>query len=284
MKHPIYKDVAISTLLSMSSSERKKKFKEISMMPDLDKDEVSLLIREYMIAKGIVADGHVLINVIGDDWYNDISEKTFMSMRLQDIMLPYKSAWINLGDEFISYSIMSKEKFIKELDAISTNTNRSSISPNLITINLNDYLLNINTDSTIDEFINTNLIYSNDKEDLEAVKKIKKYLTKFLSIMLYISAFKADKKRVSEKLIKSGKSKKGKVKKHTINTIKLYQIETNTKSKDGSNGWTSNKKWLVRGHWRRQYYRATGEHKPKWIDPFWKGSGSEEVKKIYEVK
>jgi len=284
MRHPIYKDVSIATLLSMSAGERKKKFEEISMMPDLDMNEVSILIREYMVAKGIVADGHVLINVIGDDWYNDISEKTFMSMRLQDIMLPYKSAWINLGNEFISYSIMSKEKFIEGLNAISANTDHESISSNLITINLNGTLLNINTDSTIDEFVSTRLTYDNDEDSLKSIKKIKEYFTKFLSIMLYISAFKNDKKRVNEKLIKGDKNKKGKVKKHIINTIKLYQIETNGGGKDGGNGWTSNKKWLVRGHWRRQYYRTTGEHKPKWIDPFWKGSGSEEVKKIYEVK
>lgn len=29
--------------------------------------------------------------------------------------------------------------------------------------------------------------------------------------------------------------------------------------------------WLVRGHWRNQFYPSTGDHKPIWIDPFVKG-------------
>jgi hypothetical protein len=29
--------------------------------------------------------------------------------------------------------------------------------------------------------------------------------------------------------------------------------------------------WLVRGHWRQQFYPSTGEHRPLWIEPYVKG-------------
>ena len=29
--------------------------------------------------------------------------------------------------------------------------------------------------------------------------------------------------------------------------------------------------WVVRGHWRQQFYRRTGDHRPIWIMPFVKG-------------
>ncbi len=33
--------------------------------------------------------------------------------------------------------------------------------------------------------------------------------------------------------------------------------------------WTC--QWLVKGHWRQQFYAATGEHRPIWIQPYVKG-------------
>jgi hypothetical protein len=36
--------------------------------------------------------------------------------------------------------------------------------------------------------------------------------------------------------------------------------------------------WLVSGHWRKQFYRSTGEHRPKWIEPYVKGSEDQPLK------
>lgn len=35
----------------------------------------------------------------------------------------------------------------------------------------------------------------------------------------------------------------------------------------------SNHSWIVNGHWRRQFYPSLGKHKPKFINPFVKGTG-----------
>lgn len=37
-------------------------------------------------------------------------------------------------------------------------------------------------------------------------------------------------------------------------------------------------RWIVRGHWRQQYYASTGEHRPKWIMPFVKGPEDKPMK------
>jgi hypothetical protein len=36
--------------------------------------------------------------------------------------------------------------------------------------------------------------------------------------------------------------------------------------------------WLVRGHWRQQYFPASGEHRPLWIAPHIKGDPSKPLK------
>lgn len=45
--------------------------------------------------------------------------------------------------------------------------------------------------------------------------------------------------------------------------------------------------WLVRGHWRAQYYPSTGQHRPKWIYPHTKGPADKPLKvgreKVYAV-
>lgn len=38
---------------------------------------------------------------------------------------------------------------------------------------------------------------------------------------------------------------------------------------DGAIEWSC--QWIVRGHWRQQFYPSTGEHRPKWILPHVKG-------------
>ena len=38
-------------------------------------------------------------------------------------------------------------------------------------------------------------------------------------------------------------------------------------------------RWIVRGHWRNQYYRKTGTHRPKFIPPYVKGPEGQPLKK-----
>ena len=44
-----------------------------------------------------------------------------------------------------------------------------------------------------------------------------------------------------------------------------------------------NCQWLVRGHWRQQYYPSTGERRPLWIEPYVKGPDDKPFKAPVET-
>jgi hypothetical protein len=54
---------------------------------------------------------------------------------------------------------------------------------------------------------------------------------------------------------------------------------------DGSREWKH--RWMVRGHWRRQWYRSIQAHRPVWINPFIKGPEDAPLlggEKVYSVR
>lgn len=55
-----------------------------------------------------------------------------------------------------------------------------------------------------------------------------------------------------------------------IRVVRLYPREREEPSgQRRSVAWSH--QWLVRGHWRQQYYRSDGTHRPLWIAPYVKG-------------
>lgn len=62
-----------------------------------------------------------------------------------------------------------------------------------------------------------------------------------------------------------------------VNVITLRAYEQRRKEGDSHPvEWTM--RWLVRGHWRQQYYPTENIHKPKWIAPFVKGPSNKPLK------
>lgn len=54
---------------------------------------------------------------------------------------------------------------------------------------------------------------------------------------------------------------------------------------DGSRAYVH--RWMVRGHWRRQWYPSIGQHRPRWISPFIKGPDDAPLlggEKVYSVQ
>lgn len=54
---------------------------------------------------------------------------------------------------------------------------------------------------------------------------------------------------------------------------------------DGQREWKH--RWMVRGHWRRQWYRSIQAHRPVWINPFIKGPDDAPLlggEKVYSVR
>ena len=62
-----------------------------------------------------------------------------------------------------------------------------------------------------------------------------------------------------------------------INVISLRRAQhTNGQSKGGSREWSS--RWLVKGHWRSQYYPSKKKNTPLWIMPYVKGPQDKPLK------
>jgi hypothetical protein len=62
-----------------------------------------------------------------------------------------------------------------------------------------------------------------------------------------------------------------------INVISLRRAQhTNGQSKGGTREWSS--RWLVKGHWRSQYYPSKQKNNPLWIMPYVKGPQDKPLK------
>ena len=62
-----------------------------------------------------------------------------------------------------------------------------------------------------------------------------------------------------------------------INVISLRRAQhTNGQSKGGTREWSS--RWLVKGHWRSQYYPSKQKNSPLWIMPYVKGPQDKPLK------
>lgn len=56
-----------------------------------------------------------------------------------------------------------------------------------------------------------------------------------------------------------------------VNVVVLRRSEAGPRSECGGKSVEWACKWLVRGHWRQQFYPSTSEHRPLWIEPYVKG-------------
>lgn len=69
---------------------------------------------------------------------------------------------------------------------------------------------------------------------------------------------------------------------HTVTVVTLRGYES--RPKEGESQPVEWKvRWLVRGHWRQQYYATEDIHKPKWISPYLKGPVGKPLKGITKV-
>jgi len=284
MKHPMYNDLdkklTMPLVKDLKDSDKLNldliKLARLMGLNKLPQNEVSDVLTRALIFNRIPKDGHVLINIKSKDWESDITRNTFKKLCLKDIKLPFNSGAINIDNKVFYFCKETKEDMIertKHNDIFKLAKKEEDI---VDTFNIS-YL---DKDNFISRFItladNDTLI--NDALDEEAIKII----TLVMSALMYISAFKNDVTRVSSKKIIGKKSAAKQIKKHTINKIVLSQVTKEISVEDNSGtGWTSDKRWIVRGHWRNQYYKSTDSTKPKWIDPYWKGSGKEEAEKVY---
>jgi len=292
MKHPLYNDPAfgIAKQIIKDIGTVKKTYNRLRSMPEYrgisDVNITSVLFIKALVLTNIMKNGHTYIDPGKDSWYSDISFKTIMDLKLENFNFPFKHGYIKgTSKNDIYFSYFEKGKLNNNLRNMGVNIKMPNYDGDnnfaALAISLKTRNIILMSELTIRENIK---LYNdfNSKKDVE--ENIMTVISEVLSILLYVGTYhNNDKSRCSISKQKGIKSSSKGIKKHTVNVIKLFQpIKNDTNDKNSSN-WKSDKRWIVRGHWRNQYYKSTDSYKPKWIDPYWKGDGNEEVKKIYKL-
>lgn len=64
----------------------------------------------------------------------------------------------------------------------------------------------------------------------------------------------------------------------SVNVVVLRRSDTSRDNPEHQSHIEYSCQWLVRGHWRKQYYPSSGEHRPLWIEPHIKGPEDKPLK------
>lgn len=299
MNHPIYNElspyeVEMSILLSEGNVKEADRIGSIAVnklailgeskgVAESEDYMRSILVLKTSMAAKIIEDGYVKIDASHDDWYNPISQKTISAMKIENFKCPFPSGTITIGSNVYMFSydstgmvfvLISQPEEIKE--AIQENGFYKVDIEGEANKSLVMLALRAKAGKNIGEQI------SDEGMSEEQVKEAFSILSALMYIAMSNSSVKEYKDALHKKVVKTkGKKKKG-IPEHSINVINVRQ-----KIKKG-NGYAygsrkSDKTWIVRGHWRNQWYSKLNDHKSKWIDPYFKGDGKVAADKVYKI-
>jgi len=229
-------------------------------------EKIKRALKNLFFAKlNIASNGFSIISAKSEKWDSEISRKTLENLLIKDIKFPFDAVAIEIEMGTVFFS-KSPKFIILSLPFKDGNRLTMSIPLTVLGQKISD--------------IGKELSGGSSSQGIQDV------FYSVISILLYTSFFKKQTERVSpEKIIVSKGSKKKGIPRHQMNVISLRQSE------DASIYATareeirtkSTKSWIVRGHWRNQFYKKESNYKPKWIDPYWKGSGKDVISKTYRI-
>ena len=268
MNHPIYKDANINKarelfLSSVNSigyeaaSLRMAKLvgEKMGVPAVIILPSMEAMLRSHLVMGDVIKNGHVLINAEREDWASSTSARTISMIDLGHFNFPFKAGTMQLTNKEISYSY-SNDKLVLCHEA------EGGI-----------FLIEVDAGRPIGEEIERIGNISADNESL---------IYEVLSILLYIATFYTKAKVATGTLPMNQGSKRKNIPKHKIYTVTLKQTVEGSRS-GGTKKEKSEMSWIVRGHWRNQWYAKESVNKAIWMNPYWKGKGKEQVEKVYKV-
>ena len=248
-----------------------------------------------MMAASIAAvkeGGYVNIDASSDNWYTEMSRKVISALAVKNFKMPFGSGVISIDTG--KYLFFSDEKGIAITmlwDTILFGPDKKEMSRRIETIDMDEvaglvedsvsfaFVIMKNEDGTIGESMEQQFFDENIED------RQKKTVYAILSALMYVSMSNSSVEEFSDTVKRKKvlhKKRKG-VPKHVMNVINVRQKVRKSTGVAISDSTPSDKMWIVRGHWRNQWYAKDGVHKPKWIDPHFKGKGKEFAEKIYKV-
>lgn len=288
--HPIYNknDTIIHDLVKHLNNPDKLKrvlnVIQMSMGRFLSDDEIAGLVCKAVTFKEIMNSNHNLIKINKDDWSSDITKNTLEKIKVTDLYFAFRSGAVVYDKYTIFFTYLTGNEIQKKYTHIK-NIVGSKNDPEKGFIHI-VFRANDDMDTNVYYSISDEkTIFSSDGVDTNMTENQKDVISTLISVLSYAGMFKNINDRVKVSTVIGKKSSKQNIPKHTINHIRLIQkISNDSSARDKESiGWKSDKRWLVRGHLRNQFYKSTGEYKVIFIDPFWKGDGIKEVEKFYSI-
>ena len=245
----------------------------------------TLEIRAIM-ASTIMNTGFVNIDASRNQWYSKMSEKVIREIPVSEFKVPFSAGYIRM----VNGGFM----FYKDDDGIIV----ALLHDNVIDRIAEEYsFVTDPNDIPDEELAGASPVMFIAKSSMEKIGEVidksnydrgqEAVVVSILSALMYVSLANAASDdmadTVSRKIVKGKKSAKRGVPSHIINVINVRQKRPSTESDAHEVRRKSDKMWVVRGHWRNQWYAADGVHKPKWIHPHFKGSGREVAQKVYRL-
>ena len=217
-------------------------------------------VQSFLLDRAIADNGHVLINVDKDEWSSSQSRKTIQKIDLNNFKFPFVAGSILFDEELVCFYVEKSED-----GSITLSVYRNMEHGVWFTFSKGG--------SPLKDSLDRNNIDDHNKDMIYDV----------VSILLYVAAFK--RKLVvkeSDRPRTKGSNRKN-IPKHSIHNIVLKQTIIARQNSTKKEYKKSEKYWLVRGYWRNQYYSKSGVHKPKWIEPHFRGDGKDMAEKVYTI-
>lgn len=255
MNHPIYSDPTYASAFE-GYKRNKDKFDVMTLAMG---DAAKGLRMHIKTMDRISRQGHVLIDIENDKWESDISKKTIGTMNVSDIKFPFMSGAIidRESDAGVIFFSIDDTYFHVSFE-VSNESGKGMLSQRILLRN------------TVSEGLSSFDTHINE-------------MYRVISVLMYVSAFRKEKNRVIKRVSNKLKaSKRRSIPSHKIHTILVRQPNSEYGGYAGGGG-KSSMSWIVKGHWRNQWYGKEGVNKPKWIDPYFKGKGKDEIDKVYKV-
>jgi len=247
MKHPIYKDPKINKsrkyfldkARKVGFTQARKDLVDQMILHGADQPRAELLglveaqLIGYIAEAGVAENGHVLINAENSRWNAVQSRRTLGMIKLENFQFPFKAGTIVMDEEEVSF----------HYDGNLMNVVRHTED--------GIYALTIRPDTTINQSI----------EEMDTQPDNYETLFVLLSILLYMATFNTRRYVTSSLKPRCSKSNKKSVPKHVVNVVNIKQ-EVLLSSGAHGKGSGKTKSWIVRGHWRNQYYSSMSSDYP----------------------
>lgn len=306
MKHPIYehltrkqievvglmvdgKDDEAQKKMDHDKATRHQRYVEMGMeKKDAEETMYDKMndMQSYLSAR-VAIEGLVHVDASSDEWYSDLSKKVISSIQMENFKIPFPSGVISLKRRSYLFSsdktgfiicLLADKEMLKMIDAgksvdeISDALAEDAAFPFVVMEN--------EKHRTIGEHINQ----ATSLEESTADRQMKEFYA-LMSALMYVAMANSSVEEYGDTVKQKkvlAKKKKG-IPRHVTNMINVRQRVKKSNGGVSPVNWKSDKMWIVRGHWRNQYYSKTDEHKHKWIDPYFKGDGKVAADKVYKI-